>query len=144
MISKTIKFTDFDGVEKTKTFYFNLTKAELSRMLNEEGWDFKDRIMEIIRTRDIRQLVMILEDLVLRAYGEKTADGYFLKKRPDGTKAADLFVTSPAFSELYFELIQDPEKFAAFINALVPAELTAEVKAMQEAGELPAELEGMM
>ena len=32
MIKKTIKYVDFNGVERTEDHYFNLTKAEITEM----------------------------------------------------------------------------------------------------------------
>ena len=29
MLKKTIKYTDYNGVERTEDFYFNLSKAEI-------------------------------------------------------------------------------------------------------------------
>lgn len=144
MIKKTITFTDFDGVEKTKTFYFNLTQAEMSRMAIEEGWYLSDKVLEIARSKDVPRIVNILEDIVLRAYGERTADGGFLKKRPDGTRLADIFVTSMAYNEMYCEFIKEPEKFVEFVNSLVPADMNKQIEEMKAAHQLPAELEGMM
>ena len=32
MLKKTITYTDYNGVERTEDFYFNLTRAELMEM----------------------------------------------------------------------------------------------------------------
>ena len=32
MLKRTIKFTDYNGVERTEEHYFNLTKAEVAEM----------------------------------------------------------------------------------------------------------------
>ena len=32
MIKKTITYSDFNGNERTEDFYFNLTKAEITKM----------------------------------------------------------------------------------------------------------------
>jgi len=38
MFTKTINYTDFNGEERTESFYFNLTKAELAELnLTTEG-----------------------------------------------------------------------------------------------------------
>lgn len=38
MLKKTIKYEDYNGVERNEDFYFNLTKAELFQMgLGMEG-----------------------------------------------------------------------------------------------------------
>ena len=38
MLKKTIKYTDYNGVEREEDFYFNLTKAECAKLeLSTEG-----------------------------------------------------------------------------------------------------------
>ena len=32
MIKKTVTYTDYNGIERTENFYFNLTKAEVMEM----------------------------------------------------------------------------------------------------------------
>lgn len=145
MIKKTIKYVDFNGVEREEDFYFNLSKSELARMQFEEEGDFGERIRSIIRAKDTSKIMELFEGIILKAYGAKSEDGkHFVKKARDGHLLADDFVTSPAYDELYFELIQDPEKFASFVNSLMPADLAEQVKKMQESGEIPPQLEGLM
>ena len=33
MLKKTIKYTDYNGIEREEDFYFNLNKAELTEMV---------------------------------------------------------------------------------------------------------------
>lgn len=145
MFKKTIKYTDYNGVEREEDYYFNLSKSELARMQFEEEGDFAERIRGIIKAKNTAKVMELFESIILRSYGKKTEDGrHFIKKGPDGRNLADDFVSSPAYDELYFELIQDPEKFANFVNALIPADLAEDVRKMQESGNVPPQLEGMM
>ena len=34
MIKKTVTYTDYNGVERTESFYFNLSKAEVMEKIN--------------------------------------------------------------------------------------------------------------
>ena len=145
MIKKTIKYVDFNGVEREEDFYFNLSKSELARMQFEEEGDFGEHIRGIARAKDTAKIMELFEGIILKAYGVKTDDGkHFIKKDRDGHLLANDFVTSPAYDELYFELIQDPEKFASFVMSLIPSDLAEQVKKMQESGDVPPQLEGLM
>ena len=48
MLKKTIKFTDFMGVEREEDFYFNLTKAEIMEMEMSETGGLAESIKKII------------------------------------------------------------------------------------------------
>lgn len=145
MLKKTIKYTDWNGTERTEDFYFNLTKTELIKMQMEEDGAFADRIRKIIRAKDTIELIKVFESIILKAYGEKSEDGRrFAKVDSNGVPLAQKFIETPAYDELYVEMLSDPEKFAGFINALVPSDLAEEVKKMQESGNVPDELKELM
>lgn len=132
MVKKVIKYTDYNDVEREETFWFNLSKSELSRMaLTQEG-DIAEKIREMVKAKDVKSIMHIFEDFILKSYGVKSDDGKrFVKKAPDGHLLAEDFIESPAYDELYFELIQDGEKMAAFINALLPKDIAEQAKKMQ-------------
>lgn len=121
MIKKDIKYTDYNGVEKTEPFYFNLSKGELVLMemsaidSNTEGMN--DKIKRIERTRDGRQLAGIFKEIVDSSYGVKSHDGSrFIK---DEKNLAE-FKSSEAWSEVIVSLATDAEFAIEFINGLMP------------------------
>ena len=52
MLKKTITYTDYNGVERTEDFYFNLTKAELMEMEIGTTGGMADMIKRIIDAKD--------------------------------------------------------------------------------------------
>ena len=59
MLKKTVTYTDYNGVERTEDFYFNLTRSELMEMhLTTEG-GMDEKINSIIKaksqTSDLQQ-----------------------------------------------------------------------------------------
>lgn len=118
MLKKKIKYTDYNGVERTEDFYFNLSEAELAKMeLHQEG-GFENYINRMITTTDTVGLTKLLEDIVLMAYGEKSPDGKrFIKKNGELAKE---FMETEAYSKLYIELFSDTNKMLEFINGIVP------------------------
>ena len=132
MVKKTIKYVDYNDVEREETFYFNLSKTELSRMAMSADGDLSEKIKEIVKSKDNKSILKIFEDIILQSYGVKSDDGkHFVKKAVDGHLLADDFVNSPAYDELYFELIQDSKKMGDFINMLIPRDLAEEAKKLQ-------------
>ena len=117
MLTKSITFTDYDGVERTENFMFNLTKAELAELnLTTEG-GLQAVIQKIIDSRDIPELTKWFKRVITMSYGEKSPDGRRFVKSPELTEE---FLQTEAYSELFVELITDENAAAAFINGIIP------------------------
>ena len=52
MLKKTITYTDYNGVERTEDFYFNLSKAEIAEMELEIPGGMTTLIERITKTKD--------------------------------------------------------------------------------------------
>lgn len=132
MYAKKMTYTDYDGNERTETFYFNLTKAELTEMeLSSEG-GLSKMIQKIIDSQDSTRIIAIFKDIILRSYGEKSADGKrFMKKGPDGHLLADDFAQTEAYSDLFMELATDADAASEFVNNVVPQSMQEQVKQQQ-------------
>ena len=129
MLKKEITYKDFDGNEKTKTFFFNMTKAELT----EVELSYKDGLVKTMQDavdRDDKPRIMeIFKSLLLGAYGEKSLDGERFIKTPEVREA---FMQTQAFSDLYMELVTEPEKVQTFILGIMPQELREQVQKQLE------------
>ena len=124
MLQKTIKYKDYNGNERSKTFYFNLNKAELAEMQLTTKGGLDEMIQRIINTQDVPKLIETFKDIILKSYGEKSADGeMFIKKDENGHKLADRFAQTEAYSELFMELSTDSTEAAAFINGIIPDDI---------------------
>ena len=124
MLKKTIDYTDYNGVERKEDFYFNLTKAEIMEMEMSTVGGLAEMIEKIVSTQDTVAIIKIFKDLVLRAYGEKSADGKrFIKSK----ELSDAFSQTEAYSNLFMELSTDSDAAAAFINGIVPADVSKEM-----------------
>lgn len=121
MLKKTITYTDYNGVKRTEDFYFNLTQAEITEMEMGTTGGFTEMLQKIIAAKDVPSLVKIMKDLVLRAYGEKSADGRRFIKSEEISKA---FSQTEAYSQLFMELALDSEKGSEFVNGIVPASMS--------------------
>lgn len=122
MIKKTITFHDYNGVERTEDFFFNLNKAELMKMEMTVKGGMAEMIQRIVAAQDAPAIISVFEDLIQRSYGVKTPDGRGFIKR-----ASDLeeFMATEAYSILFMELATDADKAAEFVNGIVPADAAA-------------------
>ncbi len=117
MLKKKIKYIDFDNVEREEDFYFNLSKAEVMEMEMGTSGGMVQMLNKIIAERDSKKIIETFKDLVLRSYGEKSADGKrFIKSK----ELSEAFSQTEAYSDLFMELATDADAAAKFINAIVP------------------------
>ena len=132
MISKTIKYTDYDGVGKVTTAWFNMSRADLLKLeLNDsEGW--ADRVKRLISEQNIKEVIKTITAFIDDAYGVKTPDGGF-DKNP---KHLEAFKQTDAYSELLFEFVEHPDRLADFVNGIV-----ASVQTSVEAIDVDKEIE---
>lgn len=125
MLKKTITFTDYNGVERTEDFYFNLNKAEVMEMEMGTTGGFADMINGIIAAKDVPALISIFKDMILKAYGQKSPDGRrFIKSK----ELSEEFSQTEAYVSLYMELATDDEAAANFVNGIMPKDLVNEVQ----------------
>ena len=120
MIKKTVTYVDYNGVERTEDFYFNLSKAEIAEMeLSVEG-GFSKMLEEIVASKDNVKIVNLFKQMVLKAYGEKSADGRRFMKSEEISKA---FSETEAYSEIFMSLALNESEAAAFVNGIMPANI---------------------
>ena len=120
MITKTITYTDFLDEERTETFRFNLSEAELMKWeLSKEG-TLTEHIKRIQETVDIPKLIDLYSELIDRSYGIMDPTGRkFVKTK----EALEDFKATNAYSDLYMELATNQDKGAEFIAGVVSNKL---------------------
>ena len=124
MIKKTVTYKDYNDVERTENFYFNLSKAEVLEMEMGTDGGMAETIQRIIDAKDAPAIIRVFKDLVLKAYGVKSDDGRrFMKVQPDGSRYADDFKETEAYSQICMELATDADAAAEFVNGIVPSDL---------------------
>lgn len=124
MITKTIKYTDYNGNEREEKFLFHLTKAELMEMEMGTTGGLAETIQKIIETQDSPAIIKIFKDLVLKAYGEKSADGKrFMKINDAGVPLSIGFSQTEAYSQLFMELATDADAASKFIKGIIPNDI---------------------
>lgn len=129
MLKKTITYTDYNGVERTEDFYFNLSKAEIAEMELEIPGGMTALIERITKTKDTPSLVKMFKDLILRSYGEKSDDGRrFIKSK----ELKENFEQTEAYSELFMELASNADAASEFINGITPKVPESAKKAIEK------------
>lgn len=126
MLKKTITYTDYNRVERTEDFYFNLSKAELMEMELGVTGGMTEMLNKIIAAKDAPSLMKTFKEMIMKSYGIKSDDGKRLIKSEELSIA---FTQTEAYSVLFMELITDDKAAADFVNGIIPNEIQAEVAA---------------
>ena len=117
MVVEKIKYTDFNGLEREEEFMFNLTEAEITEMELTTDGGLSDSIKKIIAAQDTPQIIKVFKMLLLKSYGEKSADGRRFVK---SDKLSEEFAQTNAYSQLFMKLATDDKAAVAFINGIMP------------------------
>ena len=120
MLKKTINYVDYNGVERKEDFYFNLTKAEVTETELSVDGGLSQMIEQLVNAKDNKQIIALFKEIILKAYGEKSADGRrFIKSK----EISEAFSQTEAYSELFVELALNEDEAAKFIKGILPANL---------------------
>lgn len=128
MLSKTINYEDYNGVQRTETAWFNLNKTELLKMamdlpdgtLPEDPANADNNLLaaQLFEKLGNKGIFEFMETLVLKAYGVKSEDGRRFVKTP---AMAEEFSQTPAFDAIMMEFMTNQEAAAEFVNGVIPA-----------------------
>lgn len=124
MLKKTIEYIDYNGVARKEDYYFNLSKAEIMEMEMGTAGGLAEMITKIVAAKDAPAILKIFKELILKSYGEKSPDGKRFIKSPELSEA---FAQTEAYTELFMELSTNAEAGAAFVNGIVPADMSGKV-----------------
>ena len=124
MLKKTIKFTDYNGVERTEDFFFNLNKAEIAEMEMSYAGGLTTYINRIIAAQDNPTLVKLFKDLILMSYGVKSDDGREFVKNDE---IRNKFKHTEAYSILFMELSTNADAAAEFVTGIIPKDLAKDL-----------------
>lgn len=136
MVKKTITYTDFNDVERTEDFYFNLTEAEIVELQLGTTGGMAAMMKKIVDSKDSAQIIATFKKIVLKAYGEKSDDGRRFMKTPEITRA---FEETEAYSQIFMELAFDASKAADFVNGIMPKSISESEEVAKRIAQIKAD-----
>lgn len=129
MFKKTINFEDYNGQKKTEEHYFHLKRTELMEIAVDLPEDLTDDLGEqannpsddighkIYKALGKKGVMNFIKNLILKSYGVRSRDGERFEKSEEITYK---FSQSPAFEQLYYDIITNDDAFVEFVNAIIP------------------------
>lgn len=134
MLKETIKFKDFNGLEREEVFRFNLSRAEVTDLELKTPGGFSGLLEQIIASQNPKEVLDTIQKIIKMSYGVVSADGRrFIKTE----EAFEEFSQTEAYSELYLSLLQDEVKGAAFVKGIMPEGFVLEVKNNNDQPKVP-------
>ena len=98
-----------------------MSKAELAEMELGVTGGFSEMMKKIIAAQDVPSVFKVVKDLILKSYGEKSADGRrFIKS----AELSEAFSQTEAFTEVFLDVAANAENMAAFVNGIIPADIS--------------------
>ena len=134
MLKESITYTDFNGLERTEEFYFNLTKTELIRMETSKNGSLSNMLTRIVNAKDLPDIIETIEMLIRKAYGEKSEDG---KRFNKSEEISNDFACTAAYDVLFDKLTNDSDYAYKFVIGLMPAEMQKQIAENGNIVELP-------
>ena len=132
MVKKTITYTDFEGNEVTKDFYFNISKMEF-RELDRRIPGGLERFIDTVRTeKDPDKMLDLMNLLILESYGEISEEGRFVKEDARGRRLSNYFKISEAWDVLFTNMLQNENELSEFLTGIVPQDVANGAKEMIE------------
>lgn len=117
MFLERISYVDYDGNKREEDFRFNLTQAELMEMEFDTAGGLEESIKRMVDGLDSKAIGKLFKTIILKSYGEKSADGKRFMKSDEISKA---FSETEAYNILYMHLLTDQDFANKFISNLVP------------------------
>lgn len=124
MLKKTMTYNDLDGNPVTEDFYFNLSKAEIAELELSQTGGLSGQLKQIVDRADGGAIIKAFKEILVMSYGKRSADAKrFMKSK----EISDEFLQTEAYSDLFMELVTNPEASVEFVAGIIPADLAADL-----------------
>ena len=88
-------------------------------------------INRVVAAQDAPSIIKVFKELILKAYGEKSADG---KRFIKSEELSTAFSQTEAYSMIFMELATDEKAAAKFIEGIIPPEAGKKLASELEKG----------
>lgn len=117
-----VKYEDYDGNERSRELYFNLTQSEIIKLQNTVKGGIDSYYKTLLNENDNVKIYECFEELVKLAYGKKSPDGENFNKSPE---IFEEFKSSMAYDAFMEFLLTTEDGASRFITGIMPAKLMA-------------------
>lgn len=126
MFSRTFVYKGYDGKEHKETWWFNLSESELMKMELGSIGGINGLMNRMLREEHPEKIVDMFEKIILGSVGERASDGRRFLKR--GGAVAEDFRETPAYDQLFLELVSSGEAIDTFLKGAIPEKVRKNVE----------------
>lgn len=135
MFKKSLTYKDWNGVERTEEFRFNLSKTDIQLLNAKHPGGLFNYMKSCYEAMDVPKMMDFFVMLIMESYGVVSEDGRRFEKSPELSKA---FQETKAFDEIFQWLYNEKGAINEFLTKVVPDDLASKVtEALNDAKSLP-------
>ena len=135
MFKKSLTYKDWNGVERTEEFRFNLSKTDIQLLNAKHPGGLFNYMKSCYEAMDVPKMMDFFVMLIMESYGVVSEDGRRFEKSPELSKA---FSETRAFDEIFQWLYNEKGAINEFLMNVVPDDLASKVsEALNDAKSLP-------
>ncbi len=135
MFKKSLTYKDWNGVERTEEFRFNLSKTDIQLLNAKHPGGLFNYMKSCYEAMDVPKMMDFFVMLIMESYGVVSEDGRRFEKSPELSKA---FSETRAFDEIFQWLYNEKGAINEFLTKVVPDDLASKVsEALNDAKSLP-------
>lgn len=128
MLKRHITYEDYDGVTKEMDAEFHISKSEGAILSAKKinGMSYAEALQKMVNDQDMESMLKVFREMVIMAYGVRSEDGKrFVKDVGEGVNgiqfsAGRAFSQTPAFDELFMDILQEENGLVNFFNGVLP------------------------
>lgn len=120
MFEREFTFEGFDGKTYKDTWGFYLSKADLLEIQLGTFVGLDQLMKRLIETKNGKEIMEIVKEIIMKSVGHTSPDG---RKFLRNEELREEFRQTDAYSQLFTELVTDPEKVLDFIFGAVPKDI---------------------
>lgn len=137
MFEREFTFEGFDGKTYKDTWGFYLSKADLLEIQLGTFVGLDQLMKRLIETKNGKEIMEIVKEIIMKSVGHTSPDG---RKFLRNEELREEFRQTDAYSQLFTELVTDPEKVLEFIFGAVPKDIGDKMRE-ERAKEMAAQAE---
>ena len=135
MFKKSLTYKDWNGVERTEEFRFNLSKTDIQLLDAKHPGGLFNYMKSCYEAMDVPKMMDFFVMLIMESYGVVSEDGRRFEKSPELSKA---FSETRAFDEIFQWLYNEKGAVNEFLVKVMPEDLSSKIsEALNDAKSLP-------
>jgi hypothetical protein len=129
MITREVTYIDYNGVEQTEKYYFDLTVPEMLELSFSSAGDIQSTLERLSNSRKVGEIFSIIQTLIFKSVGVKSDDG---KRFVKNEEVLNDFKQSRGYESFLMKMMQDTDYASKFIEQLIPQDRIQQIAGVEK------------